>query len=166
MLITSIQPYICYINKEGLARFCTEDYEVPNSKNINNPFIHLTNYSLNKESPKFLHWTGNFLEINPGSKRTITSLMKSLRAIGINDNAIWESISSLIEQFLISLHPFLMFNFKAAFNKNASTAKCFHILGFDILIDEDLKPWLLEINANPSLNIDHEVLGKDGKPIT
>ena len=27
---------------------------------------------------------------------------------------------------------------------------CFEILGFDILIDTDLKPWLIEINYTPS----------------
>jgi tubulin polyglutamylase TTLL11 len=77
-----------------------------------------------------------------------------------------QSIEDLIVQFLISLYPFLMYNFKAAYHKNIDKAKCFHILGFDIMLDEEEKPWLLEINANPSLNIDHEVLGKDGKPIT
>jgi len=27
---------------------------------------------------------------------------------------------------------------------------CFEILGFDILIDQNLKPWLIEINYTPS----------------
>lgn len=26
VLIASIEPYICFLNEEGLVRFCTEDY--------------------------------------------------------------------------------------------------------------------------------------------
>ena len=31
---------------------------------------------------------------------------------------------------------------------------CFEIFGFDIIIDSELKPWLLEVNHTPSFTAD------------
>ena len=31
---------------------------------------------------------------------------------------------------------------------------CFHILGFDIMLDRDCKPYLLEVNHSPSFSTD------------
>lgn len=56
------------------------------------------------------------------------------------------------------MQPFLVYNYKCAFGQKTKEIKgCFHVLGVDILIDENLKPWLLEINANPSFNIEHDL---------
>ena len=50
VLITSLRPFVAFFCNEGMARFCTSEYEMPNSENLKNTFMHLTNYSLNKKN--------------------------------------------------------------------------------------------------------------------
>ena len=53
--------------------------------------------------------------------------------------------------------PMMKQGFTASMSENgvrsAPVGKSFLILGLDILIDENLKSWLLEVNDNPSLYI-------------
>lgn len=53
VLVTGTSPLRCFIYKEGLARFSTVKYEGPRPNNLNNHFMHLTNYAINKENPIF-----------------------------------------------------------------------------------------------------------------
>ena len=43
-----------FVADEGLARFCTEQYEKPTTENYHKFFMHLTNYSLNKGSENYV----------------------------------------------------------------------------------------------------------------
>jgi len=84
-------------------------------------------------------------------------LWKSLEKAGYDREEIMDNIKELLKKLLVSLQPIIQFHYNVAF-EGKDTGKCFHVLGIDILVDQNRKPWLLEINSNPSLNIGHEDL--------
>lgn len=52
VLVTSMDPWRIYVYNEGLARFSSEEYNPATIKS--SKFAHLTNYSINKKSEKFV----------------------------------------------------------------------------------------------------------------
>ncbi len=49
VLVTSFNPLKVYMYTDGLVRFATEKYTL-DPKNINQKFVHLTNFSINKKN--------------------------------------------------------------------------------------------------------------------
>ncbi len=67
-----------------------------------------------------------------------------LRHDGIDDEAVWESIKDLIVKTLLSIETQVV----AACNMCVPfPGNCFELFGFDVLIDDDLEPWLLEVRC-------------------
>lgn len=54
VLIAGINPFRIFVYDQGLARFATEPYVPPRSDNLDNKFMHLTNYAINKNHPDFV----------------------------------------------------------------------------------------------------------------
>jgi hypothetical protein len=95
-------PITAFIADEGMARFCTEDYVKPDHENISDRLMHLTNYSLNKNSENYMH-SEDLLYQQEGSKRTLSSVFKLLRDDGIDTVALFERIKEVCMKTLIAL---------------------------------------------------------------
>ncbi|XP_048469282.1 tubulin polyglutamylase TTLL11 [Rhincodon typus] len=152
VLLKSLDPLEIYIAKDGLSRFCTEPYQEPNSKNFHRVFMHLTNYSLNVHSGNFIHSDN----VNTGSKRTFSSIVTKLSMRGYDVKKMWSDIITLVIRAIIALVPELKIYHQTYIPPGKPGPTCFQILGFDILLMKNMKPVLLEVNANPSMRIEHE----------
>lgn len=66
----------------------------------------------------------------------------------IDYNEIFARIEDVIIKTILSIESSL---FSAVTVQVPYQHNCFDLFGFDILLDSKLKPWLLEVNLNPSL---------------
>lgn len=66
---------------------------------------------------------------------------------GHNLKQIWGDIEDMIIKTIISAHPIIKHNYHTCFPNHTLNSACFEILGFDVLLDHKLKPWLLEVRV-------------------
>ena len=116
--------------------------------------MHLTNYSINKHSDKFEPNRAAILD-STGHKRSLKYTLRYMRKIvKADDEKLMREIKDIIVKTCISGQPAL----KTAFNNcqldDFENSMCFHILGFDIMLDRNCKPYLLEVNYSPSFATD------------
>ena len=151
VLVTSVEPLRIYVFKEGLARFASEEYRSKNAKS--NKFIHLTNYSINKKSKDFVQ-NDNLENDDYGFKWSLSAFCKHLEQIEIDMNLFWSRIYDIIIKTFLTAENFI---FNAVKKTCIHRTNCFELYGFDVLIDSDFKPWLVEVNLSPSLACDSKL---------
>ncbi|XP_048164117.1 tubulin polyglutamylase TTLL5 isoform X6 [Corvus hawaiiensis] len=149
VLVTSYDPLVVYLYEEGLARFATVRYDQA-SKNIKNQFMHLTNYSVNKKSGDYVSCDDPEVE-DYGNKWSMSAMLRYLKQEGRDTAALMANVEDLIIKTLVSAELSIASACKSFLSHRGS---CFELYGFDVLIDDTLKPWLLEVNLSPSLACD------------
>ena len=141
LLDSNFNLYFC---KEGHLKGSSELYNLNNS----NKFIHITNYSLQKNSNKFeLYEIGNEMSY------------KDFKNYLINENISLDKFDYMINQMKL----LIKISFKSVSKKllkNKKNILCFEIFGYDFILDNDFKLRILEINNNPGLSISSPVIEK------
>jgi len=155
VVYTSLAPLRLYVYPEGFVHMATDKYN-PDIKYINERYMHLTNPDINKERPFYkknprpFYW--NFKELKQyvkkhGGKNGVVS--------GHDDVRLWSNIQTLVMKTILSAeHKLTRYAQKiifTKFNKERSDS-CFELLGLDVLVDQDLRPWLIEVNPDPDMS--------------
>ncbi|OQR90239.1 tubulin-tyrosine ligase family [Achlya hypogyna] len=123
-----------FVYSEGFARFCNVKYST-DLDDIDNPFMHLTNVAVQKHNEDY--------NSKHGGKWNIYNLrlyVEATRGRGAAD------------KMLQAIHNIMLHSLKAVQNVIINDVHSFECYGYDIIIDSDLKPWLVEVNASPSLS--------------
>jgi len=156
VLATSFHPLKVYLYGNGLARFCTSEYDT-SKRNLKKRYVHLTNFSVNKQSPDFIknecaENVGSGIDGGESSKWSLVAFKRWLleREGAEKSRALWSAVTDIFIKTLLSIEAHVSSHVTRLGSSNRD--QCFEIYGFDILVDSNLKPWLMEVNCAPSLS--------------
>lgn len=146
VLVTSINPLRAYMHTDGLARFASVKYSIDDDT-LGDRYMHLTNYSINKLSSNYTK--NEDAESSTGHKWTLKTLWKNFQAQGINTSGLWAALRNLVLRTVLTgehvINQMTKMNVHSKYNT-------FELFGVDVILDSELKPWLLEVNISPSLH--------------
>mmetsp|Transcript_24485 Transcript_24485/g.29909 ORF Transcript_24485/g.29909 Transcript_24485/m.29909 type:complete len:644 (-) Transcript_24485:122-2053(-) len=144
--VTSVTPLRAYMHSEGFIRFAFEDYSNDEEKE-DEKNVFLTNLSVNNKKAKTEDLTWVFSELRDHFKDKASF--------------IFSRIDLAIGRMLLTSEK----SFRKYYDSNVDSAfsceNCYHILGIDVIIDEDLNAYVIEINGNPTLNFKAEKLNDE-----
>lgn len=150
-LLTSVDPVIVFVHEDGLVRFSTHPYT---TRNLRCRYVHLTNYSVNKKSKRYVEAN----DVDDASKWSLSRLWNYLSDRGFDASNVRDEICELIVKTIVAAEADLTPSLHRALRGGGKTKRhpppkrpCFELFGFDILLDSRLKPWLIEVNVSPSL---------------
>jgi len=138
VLVSSVSPFRVYLYRQGFAKLASAPY---NEENANNPYSYLTNPDVNAL---------NLDAEVPVEFVDFERYRAWLREQGHDDEALFAKIEDLVAlTCLAALEPMR----ERSRVVGADTRGCYELMGIDCLVDEKLKPWVLECNLSPSLDV-------------
>ena len=151
VFVTSMDPLKVYLYDEGVVRFATREYN-SDARSLRQKDVHLTNYSINVKKKGFVEPTADDEHCGgDGSKWTLSALRRHLEAHhrGRCEFAdIWRDIKDIVVRTMISVES----SMNTLIQPNLQhRSVCFELFGFDIVLDDAYRPWLLEVNTSPAL---------------
>ncbi|XP_067843149.1 tubulin polyglutamylase TTLL4 isoform X3 [Heptranchias perlo] len=144
--VTAYDPLRVYMFTDGLVRFASCKYS-SSMKSLGNKFMHLTNYSVNKLNAEYKPNSDE--KLCQGHKWSLKALWMYLNQKGVRTELLWEQMKDVIVKTIIASESYVNSQMHL-YVRNRYT--CHELFGFDIMLDENLKPWVLEVNISPSLH--------------
>ncbi|KAH0576920.1 Tubulin tyrosine ligase [Spironucleus salmonicida] len=173
--VTSIDPLIVYVYENGIGRFATSKYQDATEENLNQTTMHLTNFSVNSKSDKFVNKPITNqedsdiidLDMNFPSKWMLPDLLdfiqnnkdllpKKFENADVK-TIILNQIYEIVQKTFISCESRLYSFAHQAGTANSYPRRNFGMYGFDMILDDDLHMLLIEVNSSPATGTSTEL---------
>eukprot|EP00108_Taenia_solium_P008267 TsM_000678800 transcript=TsM_000678800 gene=TsM_000678800 len=146
--MTSVDPLRLYIHKNGLVRFASQKC-APHTVDLGGFFVIFEFPRTNQQPIRAPNELFNQQKEYTVSPLSLEDLWRYLEERGRDTRKLWGEIKSIVFKTMAS-----------AVSKMASLVvhhvprreSVHELFGFDILLDSELRPWLLEVNISPRLN--------------
>ena len=146
VLITGLSPLKMYLYTDGLVRFTSEEYSLDLNK-LDELYRHLTNVAINTKNKDTYKKAVN-ADTEEGNKWSLQVYKAYCEHHGINFKKIWEQMADISIKSILAVRDLFMKTVKQNGTKDKNHFKLF---GYDFLVEEDLKVYLIEVNSRPSL---------------
>ena len=140
VLVTSWNPLTAWFYDNCYLRFGVEDYS---NFDLKNKFVHLTNNSIQKNSEKF---DKTDIEGNMWHSDDFRNHLKTVEGFDIWEEQIKPQIKKIVTYSLECVQDMV----------DGRQGSC-ELYGYDIMIDETYKPWLIEVNCSPAMDYSTQI---------
>ncbi len=139
VFVTSYSPLTVWFCRDGFGRFTFQRFNM-DKRELGDNTVHLTNVAVQKLSDDY---DGD----GDGCKWSVQQIREYLTSVhGLNAT----------DKAFVAIQVLVVRSLQAVASKMINDKHCFELYGYDVLFDDALKPWLIEINASPSLTADTE----------
>jgi Tubulin-tyrosine ligase family len=142
VLVTDWNPLTVYFYEDCYLRFGVEEYTTC-SKSLANQYVHLVNNSIGKTSEKFgrVSVAQNGVQIlqHMWNVSTFDQYLTDIGQPGAWSNSIKPTMKDIVKWSLLCGQE------AVEHRKNS-----WELYGYDFMIDDGYKPWLIEINSSPA----------------
>lgn len=137
VLITSVEPLRFYWYQDGFAKLASETYS---ADDLDNLYRHLTNPDINEKNEE-AEAAVTFISFN--------KYKKWLNSEGHNGEQFFNELKELIRTTVIAAREAMRNRSNDLTENNTG---CYELIGLDCMVDDAIKPWIIECNLSPSLS--------------
>jgi len=148
--VTSWRPLKVYLLQEGFVHISSEPYSEDPDK-IDRIRVHVTNPDVQGDTYWEHESNDALLDEENDLYWNLTKYRRYLDQNGYNSSLIWSRIRDVVVKTMLAVQKPML---KCVDTYVGSDNVCFEVWGLDVFVDQDGKPWLIEVNHTPSTNVD------------